>query len=100
MQKRIKAQVGQGFWKTIQKIADKYGENAGMVGAFKLGGDVTQRARAIANALKKAVPGATREGLAGIIGSWVFESGGLNPSAINPNGGAAGLGQWLDRKPL
>ena len=100
LQKRIKAQVGQGFWKTIQKIADKYGENAGMVGAFKLGGDVTQRARAIANALKKAVPGATREGLAGIIGSWVFESGGLNPSAINPNGGAAGLGQWLDRKPL
>ena len=71
-----------------------------MVGAFKLGGDVSQRAKAIATALKKAVPGATREGLAGIIGSWVFESGGLNPSAINPNGGAAGLGQWLDRKPL
>ncbi|EEU19759.1 tape measure protein [Lactobacillus crispatus] len=100
LQKKIRGQVGRGFWKTIQKIADKYGENTGMVGAFKLGGDVTQRARAIANALKKAVPGATREGLAGIIGSWVFESGGLNPSAINPNGGAAGLGQWLDRKPL
>lgn len=100
LQKKIRGQVGRGFWKTVQKIADKYGENAGMVGAFKLGGDVTQRARAIANALKKAVPGATREGLAGIIGSWVFESGGLNPSAINPNGGAAGLGQWLDRKPL
>ena len=100
LQKKIKAQVGKGFWKTIQKIADKYGENAGMVGAFKLGGDVGQRAKAIATALKKAVPGATREGLAGIIGSWVFESGGLNPSAINPNGGAAGLGQWLDRKPL
>lgn len=99
-QKKIKAQVGKGFWKTIQKIADKYGENAGMVGAFKLGGDVSQRAKAIAKALKKAVPGATREGLAGIIGSWVFESGGLNPSAINPNGGAAGLRQWLDRKPL
>lgn len=100
LQKKIRGQVGRGFWKTIQKIADKYGENTGMVGAFKLGGYVTQRARAIANALKKAVPGATREGLAGIIGSWVFESGGLNPSAINPNGGAAGLGQWLDRKPL
>ena len=100
LQKKIKAQVGKGFWKTIQKIAEKYGENAGMVGAFKLGGDVSQRAKAIATALKKAVPGATREGLAGIIGSWVFESSGLNPSAINPNGGAAGLGQWLDRKPL
>ena len=95
LQKKIKAQVGKGFWKTIQKIADKYGENAGMVGAFKLGGDVSQRAKAIATALKKAVPGATREGLAGIIGSWVFESGGLNPSAINPDGGASGFGQWL-----
>ena len=95
LQKKIKAQVGKGFWKTIQKIADKYGENAGMVGAFKLGGDVSQRAKAIAIALKKAVPGATREGLAGIIGSWVFESGGLNPSAINPDGGASGFGQWL-----
>ena len=95
LQKKIKALVGKGFWKTIQKIADKYGENAGMVGAFKLGGDVSQRAKAIATALKKAVPGATREGLAGIIGSWVFESGGLNPSAINPDGGASGFGQWL-----
>ncbi|RVU71778.1 MULTISPECIES: phage tail tape measure protein [Lactobacillus] len=26
LQKQIKNQVGQGFWKTIQKIADKYGE--------------------------------------------------------------------------
>ena len=26
LQKQIKSQVGQGFWKTIQKIADKYGE--------------------------------------------------------------------------
>lgn len=94
LQKQIRSQVGKGFWKTIQKIADKYGDN-GMAGAFKLGGDIAQRAKAIARALKQAVPGATRNGLAGIIGSWEFESGGLNPAAVNPSGGASGLGQWL-----
>lgn len=94
LQKQIRSQVGKGFWQTIQKIADKYGDN-GMAGAFKLGGDIAQRVKAIARALKQAVPGATRNGLAGIIGSWEFESGGLNPAAVNPNGGASGLGQWL-----
>lgn len=94
LQKKIKAQVGQGFWRTVQKIADKYGDN-GLAGAFKLGGDVAQRAKALAKAIKQAVPGATKNGLAAIIGSWEFESGGLNPAAINPNGGASGLGQWL-----
>ena len=62
---------------------------------FKLGGDVGDRARAIAKAIKGAMPGATRAGLAAVIGSWLFESGGLNPAAVNPNGGASGLGQWL-----
>lgn len=94
LQKKIQAQVGQGFWRTVQKIADKYGDN-GLAGAFKLGGDVAQRAKALAKAIKQAVPGATKNGLAAIIGSWEFESGGLNPAAINPNGGASGLGQWL-----
>ena len=94
LQKQIKDQVGSGFWKTIQKIADKYGDN-GMAAAFKLGGSVGARAKALAKAIKQAVPGATRNGLAGIIGSWEFESGGLNPAAVNPNGGASGLGQWL-----
>ena len=94
LQKKIRGQVGKGFWKTIQKIAEKYGDN-GMAGAFKLGGDIAQRARAIAKALKQAVPGATKNGLAGVIGSWIFESGGLNPAAVNPNGGASGFGQWL-----
>lgn len=94
LQKKIRGQVGKGFWKTIQKIAEKYGDN-GMASAFKLGGDIAQRARAIAKALKQAVPGATKNGLAGVIGSWVFESGGLNPAAVNPNGGASGFGQWL-----
>ena len=94
LQKKIKAQVGQGFWKTIQKIADKYGDN-GLAGAFKLGGDVAQRAKALAKAIKQAVPGATKNGLAAIIGSWEFESGGLNPKAINSSSGASGFGQWL-----
>ena len=31
LQKKIKVQVGKGFWKTIQKITDKYGE-AGQMG--------------------------------------------------------------------
>ena len=31
LQKRIKVQVGKGFWRTIQKITDKYGE-AGQMG--------------------------------------------------------------------
>ena len=94
LQKKIKAQVGQGLWKTIQKIADKYGDN-GLAGAFKLGGDVAQRAKALAKAIKQAVPGATKNGLAAIIGSWEFESGGLNPKAINSSSGASGFGQWL-----
>lgn len=98
LQKKIRGQVGKGFWKTIQKITDKYGDN-GMAAAFRLGGDIGQRAKAIARALKQAVPGATRAGLSAVIGSWEFESGGLNPAAVNPNGGASGLGQWLyDRK--
>lgn len=28
LQKHIKEQVGQGFWRTVQKIADKYGESS------------------------------------------------------------------------
>ena len=28
LQKHIKDQVGQGFWRTVQKIADKYGESS------------------------------------------------------------------------
>lgn len=80
--------------KAIKWIKDHLGED-GMVGAFKLGGDVGDRARAIAKAIKGAMPEATRAGLAAVIGSWLFESGGLNQAAVNPNGGASGLGQWL-----
>lgn len=94
LQKKIKAQVGKGFWKTVQRIANKFGDS-GMASAFRASGDVRHRARAIAKAISQAVPGATRNGLAAIIGSWLFESGGLNPKAINPSSGASGFGQWL-----
>ena len=94
LQKKIKAQVGKGFWKRVQRIADKFGDS-GMASAFRASGDVRHRAKAIAKAISQAVPGATRNGLAAIIGSWLFESGGLNPRAINPSSGASGFGQWL-----
>ena len=42
LQKRIKNQVGQGFWKTIQKIADKYGEQFN--GANSISGSMIEAA--------------------------------------------------------
>lgn len=95
LQKKIRGQVGKGFWQTIQKIADKYGDN-GLAGAFKLGGDVAQRVKALAKALKQADPRATRNGLAAIIGNAITEST-LNPSIVNGIG-AAGLWQFYDTR--
>lgn len=66
-------------------------------GAFtkgSLSGSQAQRARQLAKIMKKVYPAATKAGMAAIIGNWVFESG-LNSAAVNPNGGASGLGQWL-----
>ncbi|NRO84168.1 Chromosome partition protein Smc [Lactobacillus helveticus] len=42
LQKQIKNQVGQGFWKTIQKIADKYGEQFN--GANSISGSMVEAA--------------------------------------------------------
>lgn len=42
LQKQIKNQVGQGFWKTIQKIADKYGEQFN--GANSISGSMIEAA--------------------------------------------------------
>ncbi|GAX05464.1 phage tail tape measure protein [Secundilactobacillus pentosiphilus] len=64
------------------------------VGAFGLSGSIAARARTLADAIKKAYPSATNKGIAAVLGNWEFESG-LNPGAINPGGGASGLGQWL-----
>lgn len=91
LQKLIRSQVGSGFWKTIQKIADKFGSAS----LGRLGGSIKERARQMARFLKGLDHRATKEGIAAILGSWEFESGGLNPHAVNPNGGASGLGQWL-----
>lgn len=42
LQKQIKNQVGQGFWKTIQRIADKYGEQFN--GANSISGSMIEAA--------------------------------------------------------
>ena len=42
LQKQIKNQVGQGFWRTIQKIADKYGEQFN--GANSISGSMIEAA--------------------------------------------------------
>ncbi|ADQ61226.1 Putative tape measure protein TMP [Lactobacillus delbrueckii subsp. bulgaricus ND02] len=66
-------------------------------GAFtkgSLSGSQAQRARQLAKIMRSVYPAATKAGIAAIIGNWVFESG-LNSAAVNPSGGASGLGQWL-----
>ena len=84
LQSLIKKQVGQGFWKTIQRIADKYGENlffGGMAG--KPVGDVTHW-------MKQAhIP---KKDWAGINYIVTAESG-WNPRIVNPSSGTYGLGQ-------
>ena len=95
LQKKIKEQVGKGFWKTIDKIADKYGE-AGLASAFALGGDVAQRVKALAKALKQSDPRATKNGIAAIIGNAINESM-LIPGVVNSIG-ARGLWQFYDTR--
>ena len=79
----------------IKWIKDHLGDDFGSIGSFSIGGDLRDRARALAGGLKKLDPRATKNGIAAILGNWNYESGGLNPGAINPGGGASGLGQWL-----
>ncbi|WP_338230785.1 phage tail tip lysozyme [Lactiplantibacillus paraxiangfangensis] len=64
------------------------------VSSISMSGDVAERARSLAKAIKRLYPSATNAGIAAVLGNWSFESG-LNPNAINPGGGASGLGQWL-----
>ena len=79
----------------IKWIKDKLGDDFGSLGSFSIGGDLKERAKALASGLKKLDPRATKNGIAAILGNWNFESGGLNPGAVNSSGGASGLGQWL-----
>ena len=79
----------------ISWIKKNLSDDLGSLGSFSIGGDLAQRAKALAAGLRKLDPNATKNGIAAILGNWNFESGGLNPSAVNPGGGASGLGQWL-----
>ncbi|CDI58601.1 tape measure protein [Lactobacillus helveticus] len=83
LQKLIKAQVGKGFWKTIDKIQEKYGpkDEGGVAG--KPYGDHTHW-------MKQAhIPRSDWAGLNYIVSA---ESG-WNPKARNPSSGTYGLGQ-------
>ena len=84
LQKQIRLQVGKGFWATIQKIADKYGENDYFGGkAGKPIGDYTHW-------MKQAhIPRRDWSGIEYIVSA---ESG-WNPHALNPSSGTYGLGQ-------
>ena len=79
----------------IKWIKDHLGDDFGSLGSFSIGGDLRDRARALAGGLKKLDPRATKNGIAAVLGNWNFESDGLNPGAVNSGGGASGLGQWL-----
>ena len=76
-------------------IKKNLSDDLGSLGSFSIGGDLAERAKALAGGLKQLDPKATKNGIAAVLGNWNFESGGLNPGAVNPGGGASGLGQWL-----
>ena len=76
-------------------IKKNLSDDLGSLGSFSVGGDLAERAKALAGGLKKLDPKATKNGIAAVLGNWNFESVGLNPAAVNSSGGASGLGQWL-----
>ena len=76
-------------------IKKNLSDDLGSLGSFSIGGDLAERAKALAGGLKKLDPKATKNGIAAVLGNWNFESVGLNPGAVNSSGGASGLGQWL-----
>lgn len=87
--KFVKKQLaGQVKW-----VGKHLSDDVGSLGSMGLSGSIASRARTLAAAIKKAYPSATNAGIAAVLGNWEFESG-LNPGAINPGGGASGLGQW------
>lgn len=89
LQKLFKQQLGKSAIAWIKKNLQTDDISVG-----GLSGSVASRARTLAKAIKSAYPAATSAGIAAVLGNWSFESG-LNPGAINPGGGASGLGQWL-----
>lgn len=90
LDKYVKKQLaGQVKW-VSKNLSDEVGD----IGSLGISGSIASRAKILAAAIKKAYPSATNSGIAAVLGNWEFESG-LNPGAINPGGGASGLGQWL-----
>lgn len=86
-----KRELGANALKWIEKnLADPIAS----AGSANLTGDQGARVRQLAKLFKKADSNATKAGIAAIVGNWLFESG-LNSGAVNPSGGASGLGQWL-----
>lgn len=90
LQKQIRSQVGKGFWSTIQKISDKYGEHDDGLQAGKPSGDHTHW-------LKQAhVPKRYWSAM-----NFIFtHESSWNPKAYNPQptptGHAHGIGQLTD----
>lgn len=90
LQKLIRSQVGKGFWRTIDKIAAKYGASA--IGGT-LHGPEKERAKELVRMLMHADPHATKKGAIALAGNAMLESG-FN-SGITNSIGASGLWQWL-----
>lgn len=67
------------------------------ISSFKITGDIGTRANLLAKALRQLDSHATKNGITAILGNWSLEST-LDPSSVNPDGGASGLGQWLDSR--
>lgn len=85
-----KRQLGS---KALKWISRNLSESVDYSGSINLVGDQSKRIKSLAKALKSADPSATKDGIAAIVGNWLFESG-LNPGITNSIG-ASGLGQWL-----
>lgn len=68
-------------------------DDGGSIGSFSMNGSQASKIRALAAGFRKIDPNATTNGIAAVVGNWLFESA-LNPSVTNSIG-ATGLGQWL-----
>lgn len=67
--------------------------DGGYLHTFKGGGPINQRARqAVGYFMNK---GLSKVAASGLVGNLMRESNGLDINAVNPNGGAYGLAQWL-----
>lgn len=89
LEKLVKSELGSSALKWISKNLGETISNG-----FTLAGDVSARIKSLAKALKGLDHNATKNGISAIVGNWLLEST-LDPKAVNPDGGASGLGQWL-----